>query len=746
MRNALPMWLAILTLVLTACSIQYERSSRVSGNTPDWYPQMQRGIGYVTSGRYRLGLLELLSARETLQREKDLFNEAVAVGLIGDTYAALGQPERARTYYEDAAEFARQIGAKDNYAVLLQKIGNTHFLMRNNEAAAKQYLEAHEVLRGTTYYAAAAPTLFANMGSVLVAEGHNEDAIEAYDRALGSALLDSGARAGVIAAKGNVYQEQKNYDLALATYEDALVRARRLPIPTWSLLPLVGIGSVYLAQERYDEALVVFEEAIEIQEAVVSAGEPEVFRLSAPTVSGPAYIGAVTAAVHQGEIEKAFLYSERSRARIFIDQLGATRTNNRTAFELSRVESLNWQLLELQRDLQREEAREGDDRARSLREEISSLERSRDSSRENLGDDVAASSLSSVAVASLADLQATLPDGTTLISYFVSVDETFAFIVDNSSLNVVVLDAGYLEIQDMVSRLDQLAGSSARGITAANNAVGPPLRQSLTDLYGKLFAPLESGVAEGNLIIVPHRALNYLSFASLTDGDGYLADRFTISYLPAASVRVHLKPSLHIGGQILVMSQAEVEGFDRLDHADAEAQAIADLYGVEAILGPQATESAFVDRATGADIIHIAAHGELNPVKPLFSRILLGRDRRADGSLEVHEIYSMRLESVELIVLSACDSQMGKLSAGEDVVGLSRAFLSAGADSVIASLWPVDDAATSALMIEFYRQLRSGQSKTAALAAAQRYVREQYPHPYFWAAFTLSGDPGVGGH
>src|SRR5207248_1986499 len=132
-------------------------------------------------------------------------------------------------------------------------------------------------------------------------------------------------------------------------------------------------------------------------------------------------------------------------------------------------------------------------------------------------------------------------------------------------------------------------------------------------------------------------------------------------------------------------------------------------------------------------ILHLAAHAELNQRHPLFSRILLGATESDGGSLAVHEVYEMNLANTELVVLSACDTQLGAQSRGDDLVGLNRAFIYAGAPSVIASLWDVDDEATAVLMVAFYTHLQAGESKARALQAAQAETRARFPHPYYWS-------------
>jgi CHAT domain-containing protein len=137
-----------------------------------------------------------------------------------------------------------------------------------------------------------------------------------------------------------------------------------------------------------------------------------------------------------------------------------------------------------------------------------------------------------------------------------------------------------------------------------------------------------------------------------------------------------------------------------LQHADDEVKAVARLYGTNALTGN-------------------------------------------DGSLTVRDVYNLNLSRTGLVVLSACETHLGAQSRGDDIVGLNRAFIYAGTPTVIASLWTVDDESTGAFMVSFYSHLRRGMSKAESLRAAQRETRNRYPHPYYWAGFVLTGDPGT---
>ena len=130
-------------------------------------------------------------------------------------------------------------------------------------------------------------------------------------------------------------------------------------------------------------------------------------------------------------------------------------------------------------------------------------------------------------------------------------------------------------------------------------------------------------------------------------------------------------------------------------------------------------------------------HGRFDPDQPLHSGLLLAKDTQNNGFLSLSDLYSLRLHA-DLVTLSACDTGLGKIRNGDDVVGLTRGFLYAGSNTVVASLWGVDDQATSYLMEQFYADLKTN-NKGEALRQAQLATRKKYNHPFYWAAFGLTG-------
>jgi CHAT domain-containing protein len=242
-----------------------------------------------------------------------------------------------------------------------------------------------------------------------------------------------------------------------------------------------------------------------------------------------------------------------------------------------------------------------------------------------------------------------------------------------------------------------------------------------------------------NLIIVPHGVLHYLPFHALHDGKFFLLERYEISYLPAASFMRYCQAGRETSAGMLAVGHSQGQ---RLPHTLTEARAVAELLDGQALLEDQASTHRFRQAAPACRTLHLAAHGDFRPDNPLFSGLAL-----ADGWLTTLDIFNMRLNA-SLVTLSACQTGRNVVGGGDELLGLMRAFLCAGAASLALSLWAVEDRSTAQLMEAFYTQLAQGRTKGAALRAAQlQFIQNgngegRYKHPYYWAAFFLVGDAG----
>jgi CHAT domain-containing protein/Tfp pilus assembly protein PilF len=328
------------------------------------------------------------------------------------------------------------------------------------------------------------------------------------------------------------------------------------------------------------------------------------------------------------------------------------------------------------------------------------------------------------------------------------------YLLTDSSSTVLALTADTVAALDLsVGRqeLVNLIDFARRSLDRPDGPAADPLwRTPLRRLYHHLIEPVErAGYLDGkrSLVIIPHADLHFLPFGALLapqPRDDALIERFEIAYAPSASVWLRLgeRPAVRRSARVLALAPH----VNRLPASGEEVAGIHAVYGRRAtvLAGPAASEAALRAGVPGHDILHLATFGILNKHNPLFSYVELagGGD---DGRLEVHEVFGLDLAG-QLVVLSACQTALASgaladVPAGDDWVGLTQAFLQAGAGGVLASLWRVEDRATARLMQLFYRRLAAGESDATALAGAQRAVLREpgMAHPFYWAGFVLSG-------
>ena len=251
-----------------------------------------------------------------------------------------------------------------------------------------------------------------------------------------------------------------------------------------------------------------------------------------------------------------------------------------------------------------------------------------------------------------------------------------------------------------------------------------------------LIEPISEYLIEGDLLyFVPYGPLHYFPIHALKLDDEPLIKRHAVSYVPNASL---IKFCQHKGSKkIQSCASFGVDPSGILKEIiEKEARDVAALFGARAYLDSSATEENVLKNCIDRDIIHFSCHGKFNYNNPLSSGIEL-----YDEVLTAKKVFNMRLNT-GLITLSACETGISKVNPGDELIGLTRAFLYAGTPSVVVSLWSVHAYSTQELMLEFYYRLKNGQDKATALQLAQVKImeKEEYSHPYYWAPFVLIGD------
>ena len=466
-----------------------------------------------------------------------------------------------------------------------------------------------------------------------------------------------------------------------------------------------------------------------------------------------------------GKPDEAFGFSERARSRAFLDLLGSKA-------QLSRVKG---GLLEEERTLQERIAAIrarllGEDGGEAgLRKELSAAEAAYSAFLSKVRkQDKEQASLMTVEPLGLKQVQELLDPGTSLVEYFVTGKEVFAWVVEKEKLQFQRVELSKEKLSGLVRTLrESIFTLGEREKFNETSAV----------LHKQLIEPLLPHITGKELIIIPHDVLHYLPFHALVGSDGrYLIEKFPIYYLSSASLLQFVGEKRKAGGEkVLAFGNPDLGDPEKnLEHAELEAQEVQAIYPeTSVLLRKDASEEKSKSLSPAHDILHFATHAELNENDPLSSAVLLAKEDKEDGRLEVREIFGMDLKA-NLVVLSGCETGLGKLSTGDELVGLTRAFIYAGTPSVVASLWSVDDSSTAHLMASFYRNLKT-MSKVEALRQAQLELirgegrsdlltrrgvggigklgespksesRSQGPvaistsHPYFWAPFILVGD------
>jgi tetratricopeptide (TPR) repeat protein len=331
-----------------------------------------------------------------------------------------------------------------------------------------------------------------------------------------------------------------------------------------------------------------------------------------------------------------------------------------------------------------------------------------------------------------------LPANVTILEYFEVQGKIIVLLLSHDRFQIVPLG----ELSRISTLLDLLQFQLSKlrlGADYVKNFAGVLLsatRTHLHDLYKLLIDPVRESLKGGHLVIAPHGLLHQLPFQALFDGGRYLIDEFTLSYAPSASV------------YSLCRTRTATEGGDPLDRGslvlgipDAlvpfvqdEVEAVAaSLPDSEVLSGEKATAERLRAKGSQSRFIHIATHGYFRRDNPMFSGIRLG-----DSYLSLYDLYQLKLPA-ELVALSGCSTGLNVVAAGDELMGLARGLLRAGAETSMLTLWDVQDESTAQLMKFFYSHLAGGRSKAVALQQAMLGVKSTHPHPYYWAPFVLVG-------
>ncbi|HEX3556590.1 MAG TPA: CHAT domain-containing protein [Thermoanaerobaculia bacterium] len=704
-----------------------------------------------------------------------------ALYALGSVYFDLGDLDKALEEYEAALKLEQTLEGLDSWrARLLNNTGLVRYRQNQREVAVgffQRALALSQKLKDTPGIAAA----FHNLGVAEAALGRPEG-LEALHQAL--ALRQGGNPypwAQTLRELGTAYDHLGDPKEAGRYFQESLEIGKRVGSPGQVAEILFRWALLDREQGRLEEALSKVKEAIQLVESVRSRVETDALRTSFFASKRDYYALYVDLLMRLYQLHPEGLYqvealaaSERARSRGLLDLLAEGRIDLRQGItpdfrqrEKDVSSRLSWFLDRLPLVAQ--------DASAGMSEQLSQVEAEMGRLELEVRERYPQyAGLRYPKPLELGSIRRLLDPDTALLEYFVGKDGSVLFVVTQEGLTSYSLPPAN-ELSELVEKVRSL-------IEHPSELEIGDFRRQASKLYRYLVGPAEKVLAgKRSLLIAPDGPLYVFPFeVLLTDEKAsqglsypdlpYLLLQHAVSYVPSASVLGGLReseasePRQELPGKAFVAfalaggAQAALQGggvrgpseperrsFPPLPYSEEEVKGIAKLFAeeqVELYIGDSATKenvlgNPLVERARR---VHFATHGFVDEARPERSALVLTPSAGEDGYLTVAEIFNMKLRA-DLLVLSACETGRGKEVGGEGIVGLTRAFLYAGAKSLIVSLWPVVDRPTADLMQGFYRSLETAGSKAEALRKAKLdMIRAGQANPYLWAPFILSGD------
>jgi tetratricopeptide (TPR) repeat protein len=485
-----------------------------------------------------------------------------------------------------------------------------------------------------------------------------------------------------------------------------------------------------------------FKRAVALIEALRAPLPAEEFRTAFAADKLTPYAELARLCLIENRLVEALDYVERMRARALLDLLGGAlpfHTKSAGPFEAGLLiqieelrEELNWFYSQINRPREGEFIQDA-----TVIEQLYQEVRTRETALQEITRQLQQRGSGTLVQPNPLDLvllQHDLGPDTVLVEYFALDNELLAFVVTDTTVEVVggltseeqldtALEQFRLQVDTLHNGAERMRPHLAQLTARAQHHLGT--------LYDMLLKPFEQRLGTRRLVVVPHRALHSVPFHALYDGTSYLIERREVVYAPSASVLHHClaRPQRPLRRAVLLGTPDAQTPWVR-----DEIQTLAALFpDAIALVEEHATLAALRTHAPSADVLHLACHGQFRPDNPLFSAL-----RLADAWLTARDAYDLDL-NCGLVTLSACETGVNAVVSGDELIGLVRGFFSAGAPSLLVSLWMVDDQTTALLMSSFYYRLRQGDRPATALRYAQRELMAQYPHPFFWSPFVLLG-------
>jgi len=704
------------------------------------------GSAHRSLGEYAKALAALERALATAEAMGNAPVAAVTLGNIGAVHESLGDYAKALSAFERAFAALEALGDRVGAAHALGSMGNAYFLLGDSAKALSTHERALAELDALGSKVEAA-LLRCNIGVVHESLGDHAKALALMERALVEleALGNQAGAARTLCSMAAVRDSVGELAKAIELLERAKRVAESLGADELRVAVLRGLSRTQLRQGDAGRAVESAHQAVSLLKTLVG-GLGEEQGSTARGAYTSLFSTGLSAAARAGDVAEAAYFLERGRAGTLLESLGARSALHATL---------------LPDDLRDADAEARAGEARALAASATALDGGDLAASRARAEELKAARARVLDVAEriqreakraarivypetlpVDDIQRTLVAGDALVLYGLAEKDAAA--------HALVLTKSEARIVDLGTSSDIVADAEAFDATDPDTDPAPALDR----LRERLAKPLALAASTRRVLVSPEGPLSYVPFAAL------LPD-LDVAYEPSGTTYgVLLEEKEKHGENVLALGDPDYTGSSggaqRIFHDGRPLSPLpatrveVERIGTTTLLGRAASEDGLRSALTASRrwrAVHFACHGLVNPDRPTLSSLALTPGARADGFLTALEVLRMEIPS-DLVVLSACETGKGKIVGGEGIVGLTRAFMYAGAPRVICSLWKVDDEATRALMVKFYelwspKDGKPGLPTAEALRKAQEFVKsqEKWKHPYYWAAWVLWGLP-----
>lgn len=680
------------------------------------------------TGEYETALRYAIRAKNKADSSGVIPHRIWAEVGIGDVYRLMGDNEKAEEFYYHALELSenRMYESKSMTASVDWRLGNVldaqaYFNSQNSKLAS-----------GLT---------FLRLGEIFLGQHQPDSALSQFRKA--SVSFEScSSREGITRATlfmTRAFLDMKKPQSAAETLDKAN-SSNKNPDLVWQ---------IYFLQGMYQEAtgdtnlaVAAYQKAIEEIESFRSRFSTDELKSSYMNNKMEVYDHLIRLLQEKGNISEAFSYAERGKARAFLDLLNNKKVGQKSEspsplIEKEQALSTKMVLLKQQynQSLLSDDSQETN---RSSRQVISEeLTRTQEQYAQLLLEiklsNPAYQSLISVDPAEMQEIQDSMNPSEVLLEYWTGSANSIIWLIRSNTVEAITIPKSAADIDKFVDNFREAIQSQSAAV------------KSLAQKgYQWLLLPIASMIHDQDVIgIIPHGSLHLLPFQALMDSKGkYLVEKNNLFYTPSATIYLENKKKPAIQGDNLLamaLGTLNIGLFSPLPGTRQEVDDISRIWkDCKVTIAAQSTEALVKKTASQYQYLHLATHGYFNEAQPVFSFLLLAPSDQEDGQLTVNEVFGLNLNA-RIVVLSACQTGVGKINAGDEMVGLSRAFLYAGSRSVLASLWSVSDESTAALMAAFYSALKD-HNQNEALSLAEKIIMKRWPDPYYWAPFQIIGN------